>query len=300
MKKMLSFVMAIIMMVGLAVPCAAEETTTRDRSFERANLEELSDAELLSAIKFAHTSADVDLLFDEYLDRISLLPEDVQKVQFRALADQYLRVNSVSYSGRLMTINYSILSVVPSGASLTLGYEFPAVTRTNGSSIQLMQKAVGTYVQTFNVPNLICSVRASSTFTARNYSDTKVYATYNYTSGKYTDYHTVSTTEAVGYWTVVTLVPGIILTMYPTSALAKLAAKSITVGSAVVSLVNSTNVSIGPPTPQAGQYVETVTWYENNRLYINQRYWSSKAAFNNGDLPIYNSGTYVGANIPTF
>ena len=266
----------------------------------KAEAKKLTNEELFSGVKLASTINEANIIFDEYMSRLENCPEIERNAQVRALLDQYLRVNSVSYSRPVMTINYTILAIVPSGASLVLGYEFPAVTRTSGETIQLSGKSTGTYTKTFNVRGLICAVRASSIFTARDYSASQVYATYNYTSDRYTDYHIVSAAEAIGNWAVSTLVPGAIILMFPGSRTAKLTAKAITIGGATLSLFAAANITLGPPLPQAGYYVETVTWYENNRMYVHQRYWYSREAYVNNDLPIYDSGTYISVNIPSF
>lgn len=94
--------------------------------------------------------------------------------------------------------------------------------------------------------------------------------------------------------------PAVIMTAFPHLRVVEISSQIMTIGALTTGLFAALSVTLGPPIPVANNYIETVTWYENNYLYIHQRYWQTKSAFDNGSDPIYDSGVSIAASILTF
>lgn len=266
-----------------------------DISADRAS--KLTFLELKYAASIASTDEDANTIYEALLDKYRA---DSNLSSTSSLISNYVTVTSITKSGTTTTVNYKVIATVPGGASITLGYEFPAVTRTAGKSILISGKAKGSYSEKFTIPALMCQHRISSTLTARNYRETKVWALYNFSTAKSIDYHTVTAAEVTGYWTVYVVAPYIITKINPASKIIQIAGKVASIGNTSVAVVNSYNINIGVPTPVKGQYYKTETWYSNNKVYCRVTVWQNKAAFNNGSNPVYTSTRYVQSNLPTF
>lgn len=85
---------------------------------------------------------------------------------------------------------------MPSGVAFTLGYEYPATTRTAGESISLVGKAKGSYTQEFTPKGLVCAFRSCVEFSAHGYNESKAGTTF-YPTVPHTTYdHVVTRLES--------------------------------------------------------------------------------------------------------
>lgn len=274
--------------------CAVAELVP-NISADRAS--KLTVSELNYAASIAETDEDANTIYEALLDKYQA---DANLSSTSSLISSYVTVTSVTKSGTTTTVNYKIIATVPSGASINLGYEFPAVTRTAGKSILISGKAKGSYSETFTIPALMCQHRVFSKLTARNYSETKVWALYNFSTAKSVDYHTITAAEVAGYWTVYVVAPYLIVKINPASKILQIAGKVASIGNTSVAVASSFNLNVGVPTPVKGQYYRTETWYIDNQIYCRVTVWQNKAAFDNGSSPLYIGTKYVQSNLPTF
>lgn len=314
-KKGIAFTLAIIMTFNLTMTAFASDITEVDAgsnltSIEKAEIQEnistyttdtvkdLSLEELQYASTVAETEEAATVIFDALVDKYAT--GAVEATAKASLISNYVQFVKATKSGKNVTVKYRIKAKIPNGTSISLVYEFPAATRTKGASASLSGKKVGEYTQKFTVPTLMCQSRICTKMTARDYKETKVHETYNYKSKVYTDYHAVTKAEAEGELIVKTVAPALIVTAIPKARVAKIVRNAINVGGFVASATVAASVSIGPPDKAAGQYYKTQTWYANNKIYVKLKVWHSKAAFDHGDLPIYDGKAGVAAKLPTF
>ena len=314
-KKSISLLLAIVMTFSLAVTAFATEVDDTQAgsnltlakkaqiqegvsTYTKDTIKQLSFDELQYASTVAETDEVATVIFDALVEKYA--SGTVNAAAKASLISNYVQFVKATKSGKNVTVKYRIKAKIPNGASIYLMYEFPSQTRTNGASASLSGKKIGEYTQKFTVPTLMCQSRISSHMTARDYKETKVHETYNYKSKVYTDYHTVTKVEALGELAVKTAAPAVVCFLIPKARVAKVVRKAIDVGGLVVSATVAMSVSIGPPDKEAGQYYKTQTWYANNRIYVKLKVWHSKAAFDHGDLPIYDSKASVAAKLPTF
>ena len=85
---------------------------------------------------------------------------------------------------------------MPSGVAFTLGYEYPASTRTTGASISLVGKAKGSYTQEFTPKGLVCAFRSCAGFSAHGYNESKAGTTFYPTVPRTTYDHVVTRLES--------------------------------------------------------------------------------------------------------
>lgn len=314
-KRLIATILMIVTLFTLSVNALANNVSAEENSsglsaseeakiqreisdFTSDTIKSLSLEELQYAATVAETDSEATVVFDALVDKYAV--DSSKATSSGSLISGYVQSVSVSKSGQNVTVKYRIKAKIPSGASISLGYEFPSAVRTNGQYVSLSGKKIGEYTQKFAIPTLMCQSRISAKMTARDYKETKVFKTFNYKSKVYTDYHTVTKAEAAGTAFVVAAAPYIICRLIPKANIAKIVGEVINVGAATCSVVTAMNIKLGLPTPVAGQYYKTETWYADNRIYARIKVWDSKAAFKHGDLPIYDSKKYVKTNLPTF
>lgn len=266
--------------------------------FTSDTIKKLSQEELEYAATIAETDSEATIVFDALVEKYAT--DSVKATAKGALINNYVQLVKISKSGQNVTVKYRIKAKIPSGASISLGYEFPSAVRTNGKYVSLSGKKIGEYTQKFTIPTLMCQSRISVKMTARDYKETKVFKTFNYSSGVSIDYHTVTGAEVTGYWLLYNVAPFIACSIYPGSKVIKIVGEIASAGNAVFDVAGSYSLNIGVPKPVTGQYYKTETWYADNRIYARVRVWNTKAAFKNGDLPLYNGKKYVKTNLPTF
>lgn len=314
-KKSISLLLAIVMTFSLAVTAFATEVDDTQAgsnltlakkaqiqedvsTYTKDTIKQLSFDELQYASTVAETDETATVIFNALVEKYA--SGTVNAAAKASLISNYVQFVKATKSGKNVTVKYRIKAKIPNGASIYLKYEFPSQTRTNGPSASLSGKKIGEYTQKFTVPTLMCQSRISSHMTARDYKETKVHETYNYKSKVYTDYHTVTSADVTTYWVVYGVVPALTLKYYAKSKIIQLIGGIISVGSTSLSVADSYSLSIGVPKPSKGQYYKTRTWYANNKVYAHTKVWNTKAAYDHGDLPVYDGKVYVKTELPTF
>ncbi len=314
-KRLIATILMIVTLFTLSVNALANNVSAEENSsglsaseeakiqreisdFTSDTIKSLSLEELQYAATVAETDNEATVVFDALVDKYAV--DSAKVVSKASLISNYVQSVSVSKSGQNVTVKYRIKAKIPSGASISLGYEFPSAVKTNGQYVSLSGKKIGEYTQKFTIPTLMCQSRISVKMTARDYKETKVFKTFNYKSKVYTDYHTVTKAEVTGYWALYNVAPFVACKIYPGSKLIKIVGMVASAGSATFDVTGSYSLNIGVPKPVTGQYYKTETWYADNKIYARVRVWNSQSAFKNGDLPSYNGKKYVKTNLPTF
>ena len=314
-KRLIATILMIVTLFTLSVNALANNVSAEENSsglsaseeakiqreisdFTSDTIKSLSLEELQYAATVAETDNEATVVFDALVDKYAV--DSAKVVSKASLISNYVQSVSVSKSGQNVTVKYRIKAKIPSGASISLGYEFPSAVKTNGQYVSLSGKKIGEYTQKFTIPTLMCQSRISVKMTARDYKETKVFKTFNYKSKVYTDYHTVTKAEVTGYWALYNVAPFVACKIYPGSKLIKIVGMVASAGSATFDVTGSYSLNIGVPKPVTGQYYKTETWYADNKIYARVRVWNSQSAFKNGDLQSYNGKKYVKTNLPTF
>lgn len=164
-KRMVSLLLAAAFCLATGnLALAAEELKT-------AELRTKTTAELMDGIPQARTQAEADAVFAE------LMARKESGEALRGMIDSYVTANSTTMTSSAVTVNYTVNAIIPSGASLRVGYEYPAIVQTSGSFVSV-ERTTGTYTKTFNGPFLRCQLRTKFRFVARDYTENKVIRTY--------------------------------------------------------------------------------------------------------------------------
>lgn len=256
--------------------------------FIKANLIQSSVNDLQKLAQRASNDIEAMNVYNELIERIKN-----SEMQSSAIIDTYFTHYSTSISGTSIDVYYRVKALVPSGASLYVGYEYPSITRTSGSSISLMGKSVGTYHAYFTSKGLRCYSRTYASFLAGSYSEKEIYDTYLAfnTSPSYA-YHTVTSAEAT--INKVTLTAA---TLYTTLTFPPGSAAAWT--SIIVSGVSIGTIWSTAPGLNANQYIELYTYYSGGRMYQRIKIWHNKTAYNNDyGNPMYSNTS--SASSPAF
>lgn len=284
------FLSVMILMTSLASPAFARAEKALSE-ITVSSVKTMNVSELTTAARNARTDEEAQIVFDEFVSRTSSVSDKSSSMYAprSAIIDAYLRVISCATSYRSIVLNYEVLAIVPSGAYLTIGYDYPEVTRTNGERITI-GSTKGTFTKTITTKGLMCGVRVNAKITARDFMDTKTIKNYmDAPSGRKTVYHTVTVGEALGSFAVSTI-GGFALTAVLKDCkytLVPIAAAACTYFLDAATVVN---INLGIPTPVAGQYYKVVTYYSNYKAYVETTIWNNKNAYDVGADPIY-SGT---------
>lgn len=157
--------------------------------------------ELQEAVTLAETEEQATIIFNELIryyngDKTGLQTNAVTAAS--NTIDNYLSfTSSYNSSTNKLTVSYTIKGVMPSGVAFTLGYEYPASTRTTGASISLVGKAKGSYTQEFTPKGLVCAFRSCAEFSAHGYNESKAGTTFYPFVPKTTYDHVVSKGETL-------------------------------------------------------------------------------------------------------
>ncbi len=194
----------------------------------------------------------------------------------------YINIMSVQVRGNCITINYKVKARIPGLSSISIGYEYPASTRTSGSK-KLIKNKIGTHSIDLKTAGLKCYYRVYGIFTARNYNEKTIIKTLsNLPTGKQTIYHEVTKNEEIRE-KIALFVLGIATTISWKTKILKYTFTFVSVCTAVSAF------SDGPPKIKKGQYYKSVSYYKGNYLYTELSIWHSKKSYNHGDYPAYKS-----------
>ena len=270
-KRVLAMLLVFVLCLAAGNPALAAE------ELQRVELKTKTTAELMACIPQARTQAEADAVFEE------LMARKAAGEPLRGMIDSYVTANSTTMTSSEVTVNYTVKAILPSGASLRVGYEYPAVTRTAGTFANI-QNTVGTHTKSFSGPFLSCQMRARFTFSANSYSENKVLKTYMNVRGG--SGGRVITAGDVAAGTYAFTIAGILITMaFPGAG-------------TIMQLVTPTAVSINNVAYSAGQYIHTSTSVSGNKITLTVRQYASQEAYTSGAAPMSTrSGT---ATIPSF
>lgn len=288
MKKITSCIITISLILAMCVPTFA--------AFTAPTMEEYQVLD--AAVRNAHTDEEATVAMYNLIDFFERL-EDAQEKGIMPMSsdlnpniiDSYVNVTSCSVSPTTVSFNYKVVSLVPSGASLKLGYEYPAATRISGDSFSV-ESSLGTYSKNLNTSLCTSSIQLVGTFLARDFRATKVFKeTYQYAfTGTQYGYKTITQSDVTNNIMII-LFLGV-------TGMLHVQAKVATVTVAVAGLVGMTMSLSDMPAPKVGQYYVTKTWFSGGKMYINFRIWNSENAYNNGEEYLYNRSSYF--TLPTF
>ena len=156
--------------------------------------------ELQEAVTLAETEEQATIIFNELIRYYNGEKTGVQTNAVAAASntiDNYLSfTSSYNSSTNKLTVSYTIKGIMPSGVAFTLGYEYPASTRTTGASISLVGKAKGNYTQEFTPKGLVCAFRSCAGFSAHGYNESKAGTTFYPTVPRTTYDHVVTRLES--------------------------------------------------------------------------------------------------------
>ena len=156
--------------------------------------------ELQEAVTLAETEEQATIIFNELIRYYNGEKTGVQTNAVAAASntiDNYLSfTSSYNSSTNKLTVSYTIKGIMPSGVAFTLGYEYPASTRTTGASISLVGKAKGSYTQEFTPKGLVCAFRSCAEFSAHGYNESKAGTTFYPTVPRTTYDHVVTRLES--------------------------------------------------------------------------------------------------------
>ena len=254
----------------------------------------MSTTQLQKAAVNARTDAEATAIFQELLSRTSnsttLDGRSLSaSLTSSSLLSTYVRSNSVTTSSSSISVNYTVLAIIPSGASIYVGYIYPASTRTSGGS-SLSSRSKGTYTKSFSGPFLPCDIRVQFKMTASSYSETKPLKTYINLTGNSTESFEITQSHVNANQINVNI-----------AAIALIFAGSGAASTLKWIVCSGLSLVISNPSGPAmavGQYYRVTRTVSGSTLTISTKIWTSIYNYNNGDAPIGSSSCSF--SIPTF
>ena len=285
-ERILCAILAILILLissNVTVFAVNEQT-----DFSKAKLEQSTISELQELAQRATNDIEATAVYNELLDRV-----ENSQVRSSFVIDTYITYYSTTVSGRSIDIYYRIKALVPSGATLKLGYEYPANTRTYGSSIFVSGKPVGSYHSYFTSEGLRCASRTYASFTARNYSEKAVYRTfYAFDTSSHYTYHTVTAAEVAINKVVLTAAEIYTMLTFPQGSFARWVC-TIVGGLSIASIWSAS------PGISTGQFIQLYTYFSGGRMYQRVSIWHNYLAYQQGpNNPMYRSTS--SAKLPGF
>jgi hypothetical protein len=285
-ERILCAILAILILLissNVTVFAVNEQT-----DFSKAKLEQSTISELQELAQRATNDIEATAVYNELLDRV-----ENSQVRSSVVIDTYITYYSTTVSGRSIAIYYKIKALVPSGATLKLGYEYPANTRTYGSSIFVSGKPVGSYHSYFTSEGLRCASRTYASFTARNYSEKAVYRTfYAFDTSSHYTYHTVTAAEVAINKVVLTAAEIYTMLTFPQGSFARWVC-TIVGGLSIASIWSAS------PGISTGQFIQLYTYFSGGRMYQRVSIWHNYLAYQQGpNNPMYRSTS--SAKLPGF
>lgn len=274
-KRIASWILVVTLCLTTGNFALAVEEVQED--LLAAVLQSKTTSELIDCIPQARTQAEADAVFAELMKR--------QRAGEAAtgMIDNYVQVVSSSFNSSEATVTYRVVGILPSLASLSVGYEYPAAVHTSGSFVNV-ERTTGTYTKTFNGPFLRCQVRTKFRFIARNYTENKVIRTYtNVGSGSS---GRVITAGDVAVGNVAMTIAGVLISLMFGGA------------ESIINLGISIAFDLTLNGYAAGQYLRTTTSVSGSQITVTIRQYASLEAYQAGSAPL--STRSSSATIPSF
>jgi len=264
-KQILSTILVLILLVSNNhISLAINEKN----EFSKTYLEQSPISVLQDIAQKATNDTEATAVYEELVNRVTN-----SQATSLSLIDTYFTHYYTITIGTSIYVYYRIKALVPSGAFLRVGYEYPASTRTSGGSISLSSKPTGTHQTVFSSKGLRCYSRTYASFSAYSYSEKKVYSTYlafNTDSGN--TYHTVTSADAIANKITLTAM-GVFTTLsFPKGSYAYWSAL-------IVSGLSISAIWDSSPGFSAGQYIELHTYYSSGRMYQRVKMWHNYMAY---------------------
>jgi hypothetical protein len=285
MKKL----MCVFLVLMLLFPYSAALADTQYYDYSS-----MSTTQLQKAAVNARTDAEATAIFQELLSRTSnsttLDGRSLSaSLTSSSLLNTYVRSNSVTTSSSSISVNYTVLAIIPSGASIYVGYIYPASTRTSGGS-SLSSRSKGTYTKSFSGPFLPCGVRVQFKMTASSYNETKALKTYINLTGSSTKSFEI-TQSHVNANTINATISNVAIILIGSGS-------SFLLKWVVAPALTLSATAFSNPAMAVGQYYRITRTVSGSTLTITTRIWSSLSDYNNGAAAIGSSSSSF--SIPTF
>lgn len=288
MKKTIVLALIISMCLTLCTPVLASSQIPTMEEYEKLD----------AAVRSAQNDEEATLAMNNLLaffDRVEgvkengIMPMSVDI--YPSILDSYVDVTWCSVSPGMVSIFYNVVSIVPSGASLILGYEYPANTHLSGGSFRL-GAAIGASSYTMTTPMCASEIQIVGKFSARDFSATKVYRqTYQYpfTDTRY-GYKTITSDDVISEIAILVVIGGIGL-IRVSSGLGAIIVDIAGLSGLIATLSSYPGFAVE-------QYYVTTCWFSGGVAYTTLRVWSSEDSYNNGRACIYSSTTRIA--LPSF
>lgn len=269
-KRMVSLLLAAAFCLATGnLALAAEELKT-------AELRTKTTAELMDCIPQARTQAEADAVFAE------LMVRKESGDALRGMIDSYVTANSTTMTSSTVTVNYTVRAIIPSGASLRVGYEYPSIVRVPGT-FAAVQSATDTYTRSFSGPFQSCEMRAVFKFSANSYSETKELKKFMNVRGGSSG--RVITAGDVAAGNISMIIAGLSMGLvFP-------------VGSYIFAGIQI-SLELRFATLSAGQYLRVSTSVSGDKVTVTARLYDSYEIYTSGGAP--KSTTSSVATVPTF
>ena len=272
MKRFFCSVLAVLMSLSILAPVyAGSSDMSWFDQFEQ----------LKAAAQAATTDEEATEAMNALIYFFEHTPAPIVSDVYPGILDAYVSFNSVTWRNGILRLNYEVLAIPPSGASVTYAWTFPEATRIPAKTIQL--GTVGTHTLTLDVPNCGLPIQVYGRFIARDFKATKVFFSGYGDIIATSDYHVVTASDVTINKIAMTI--GSVATFVkPTTAVAKLifAYGVLTIAETAFSPV---------PALVVGQTYVVTTVMENGVSTNTLRIYSSLNDFKNNADPIYQSTT---------
>lgn len=283
MKKVISCLIAISLVLSMCMSAFAVSSEPSMDEYQTLN----------AAVRAAQTDEEATKAMNDLLDFFERL-EVFKKSGITPRAtdlnpsviDSYIDMTSCSVSAGKATFNYKLVALVPSGASLTLGYVYPEGARIPEGSFN-PGSTLGTYSKTIDTGNCASEIQLVGKFLARDFRATKIFKqTYQYGfSGTQYAYKTI-TSQDVASNKILLGIAGVVGMLTLKSDIGEYVVK-------FAGMVGLVSVFDEMPSLQVGQYYVTKTWFSNGRMYTNLRIWTSENAYGKNEETLYDKTTSV-------
>ncbi|MGN0668176.1 MAG: hypothetical protein ACI4JU_03055 [Angelakisella sp.] len=298
MKKLIAFLMALIMIFTLSCPvfAATAEMARAAAEAKRGKQIETNIKELLTSYKATNDAEEQTAIFNELVACYSELDSmEFYHSSIASLASNYVTITNKTVSNNKATITYRVNMAIPNGATVSIGFEYPGAWQQSSPAF-IARTAVGTYTQTIST-NIMTGARYFSKLTANSYTEKQTYGIYY--GGLKSDgtwnyaYHTVTAAD-VKNSTYATTCADILMSIY--FAAAKVSKMKVLIAGAIEFVTKAQDTTpLG-----AGQYIKSGVRFVDSTMYVFSDRYASKSSYDAGDAPLESSTlNYTFTGYPT-